>query len=885
MPLTVTGVDALGRPFQERTSTLIINCHGCRYQSKHYVLKNMWVTLEIPHPETGREPRRGRARVTWIQRPRTVRELFQIGVELEVPGNVWGIAFPPESWFPFPETSTPEIPALGAEAETQAQARDEEWVLPGPAAPPDNLHVFPGPGGGEGSVEVARQVARLVVEAKQQLQNAAREATSQAVTTEMRPLLAAIHNQMKEAAEKAVQAAAAAHADEVIRQTTAKIEEARQAGLEALREKWNSELQRHLRDAGPQLAEHLATIGQAHQASLEQQLETQFKLALEKLNKLSGEIAESTANAEAEAARFRRQLDESAQAAGQQWRETLQSRVEEAGARLEKLEQAARELNNEIAAATASAQAGWRGRLDADLAAAATRWNEKVEASLESAAREAAERLAKHSQGVTGKLEQELTLRVAALRQSFEHATAEAESTLGTLRTALSKETTRAKASLAEVQQAAGHLGEYSSRLEAVSQAATEELQRRSEAILASESLELSRRAESAIAGMAERLQPVLEAAGQQSVARLAAQLEQELAAHLDRANQLLERLAATQARAEEAARGHQDRLQQSSDQVVEAALARLQDTVGRFEKDFQEAGRDATSQWLAELEAKATDTTHTAFEALYKTSEWYEKKVQTHMQASIDKGLEQASNGLREKAGEISGLFASELDHYSRSYVEHTQGQMDEAVKEAVERARHQLAQTAETTAATFGDQIHGVAQHEFERFTSSAASAVEQTAARLETHLAQVRSRIDADARQFFVEFHKGMTQQVQQGVAQARQELEAEFAPVKEAWRVEREAQQQQLHEALAHLSNESIDTYKKRLENVSNAWVLATATKLSQQSQNLIATLASSAEQQLREACSRVFANVGETLRQRMLDFSAGLTSSNPPQEEK
>src|SRR2546426_8668259 len=41
VPLTVAGVDALGRPFQERTSTLIINCHGCRYQSKHYVLKNM----------------------------------------------------------------------------------------------------------------------------------------------------------------------------------------------------------------------------------------------------------------------------------------------------------------------------------------------------------------------------------------------------------------------------------------------------------------------------------------------------------------------------------------------------------------------------------------------------------------------------------------------------------------------------------------------------------------------------------------------------------------------------------------------------------------------------------------------------------------------------
>src|ERR1700676_3702140 len=114
VPLAVTGVDALGRPFAERTSSLIINCHGCRFQSKHYVLKNMWVTLEVPHNEAGREARSVRGRVTWIQRPRTVRELFQIGVELEVSGNVWGIAFPPADWFPFPEAgATPplEIPA------------------------------------------------------------------------------------------------------------------------------------------------------------------------------------------------------------------------------------------------------------------------------------------------------------------------------------------------------------------------------------------------------------------------------------------------------------------------------------------------------------------------------------------------------------------------------------------------------------------------------------------------------------------------------------------------------------------------------------------------------------------------------------------------------
>src|SRR5256886_17234961 len=76
VPLVVTGVDALGRPFMERTSSLIINCHGARYQSKHYVLKNMWVKLEIPHPESGQAPRTGRGRVALVPPPANGRPLL-----------------------------------------------------------------------------------------------------------------------------------------------------------------------------------------------------------------------------------------------------------------------------------------------------------------------------------------------------------------------------------------------------------------------------------------------------------------------------------------------------------------------------------------------------------------------------------------------------------------------------------------------------------------------------------------------------------------------------------------------------------------------------------------------------------------------------------------
>src|SRR5262252_8270812 len=153
VPLVVTGVDALGRPFVERTSSLMLNCHGCRYQSKHYVLKNMWVTLEIPHSETAQAPRSVRGRVAWIQRPRTVRQLFQVALELEIPGNVWGIAFPPEDWFGFDPEAVRQIAA----------------ELPA-AVGIDNIRQFPAPTSTtDASLQLARQVTRLVAEAKQQL--------------------------------------------------------------------------------------------------------------------------------------------------------------------------------------------------------------------------------------------------------------------------------------------------------------------------------------------------------------------------------------------------------------------------------------------------------------------------------------------------------------------------------------------------------------------------------------------------------------------------------------------------------------------------------------------------------------------------------------------
>src|ERR1700728_4672629 len=89
MPIKVHGVDALSESFIERTTTVMVSCHGCKYQSKHYVPKGSHVTLEIPRRNPNLPVRIITGIVIWVQRPSQALDLLHIGLEFEVPGNVW----------------------------------------------------------------------------------------------------------------------------------------------------------------------------------------------------------------------------------------------------------------------------------------------------------------------------------------------------------------------------------------------------------------------------------------------------------------------------------------------------------------------------------------------------------------------------------------------------------------------------------------------------------------------------------------------------------------------------------------------------------------------------------------------------------------------------
>ena len=107
-------------PYQEHVSTVSISCHGCTYVSKHEVIQGETVYLDIKPPNGSSVGCSSRARVKWAQKVGARERSFQIAVELEIAGNIWGVATPPADWFPLQMPEAVEAAANGREWRTAA---------------------------------------------------------------------------------------------------------------------------------------------------------------------------------------------------------------------------------------------------------------------------------------------------------------------------------------------------------------------------------------------------------------------------------------------------------------------------------------------------------------------------------------------------------------------------------------------------------------------------------------------------------------------------------------------------------------------------------------------------------------------------------------------
>jgi len=125
--------------------------------------------------------------------------------------------------------------------------------------------------------------------------------------------------------------------------------------------------------------------------------------------------------------------------------------------------------------------------------------------------------------------------------------------------------------------------------------------------------------------------------------------------------------------------------------------------------------------------------------------------------------------------------------------------------------------------------------------------------------------------------------MSGAVEKGLQEAQGQVQSSFAALLESWKTMNESKQNELRGSFGKISDESAEQYRNRLENISNSWMVATVATLDHQSRDVIAKIATSAEEKLREATSEVFSKFGETLRERLQQIAAGFEADRTTQK--
>jgi hypothetical protein len=244
VPLVVGGVGAMREPYQEQVSTLSISCHGCTYQSKHEVIQGETVYLEIKPPNVGPVVCSSRARVKWVQKLGAKERVFQVAVELEVAGNIWGVPSPPGDWFPakMPEAMDP----AASGRELRVVTRKELQTALATAEGSDRASH---PERNDAAASSIPPLAQLMLGLGEQIQTMASDAAAAALVQEKSRLLEDFRAQLRDEAAKTIQSAISASKEVIVRQALQEMSESLEAGARNNYALWMKKIEHDMESA------------------------------------------------------------------------------------------------------------------------------------------------------------------------------------------------------------------------------------------------------------------------------------------------------------------------------------------------------------------------------------------------------------------------------------------------------------------------------------------------------------------------------------------------------------------------------------------------------------------------------------------------------------
>jgi hypothetical protein len=258
VPLVVVGQTKLGLSFQERTSAVSLNLHGCRYPSRHDYAVGSWIGLQVLEANGENAAPVMRAQVRSIHPPMSPRELYQIGVELEAPANVWGVPSPPDDWqrlMGIDPSKAHDAAAAPAPSEHESHAAEASMPAPAPVKtmPPagpeyrsTGVTAFPAP------PQAAPKSERVVITSDQ--------------------LVAAVQGKLQAAAEKAVHAAINSHLTDAVRQSLSKMDEVSKTSIHQIEQSSQERINQIEQHSQERLEVMLRTAREEMMSSMEARL-------------------------------------------------------------------------------------------------------------------------------------------------------------------------------------------------------------------------------------------------------------------------------------------------------------------------------------------------------------------------------------------------------------------------------------------------------------------------------------------------------------------------------------------------------------------------------------------------------------------------------------
>ncbi|MGH9712680.1 MAG: hypothetical protein ACRD5M_05200 [Candidatus Acidiferrales bacterium] len=244
--IAVAGVDSFRGPYNEEVSTVTINCHGCKYESKHEVLPNAFVILELNGKGQDSKLISTRGHVKWTQRSPEPGGLFQTAIELDDPGNIWGIDSPPKDWFPYGGPRSAEtdgtkartVAVLKADA-SPATPKEEH---PKPAIPRPTDSVLP-------RAAETRPVGQLIGGFQQQMEKMLSEAAEAVVHEKATALLNDMRAGLREEVKRVVAEATSSQSGSWMEESLKQMKQAGEETARARHAQWTKKIELDLQAA------------------------------------------------------------------------------------------------------------------------------------------------------------------------------------------------------------------------------------------------------------------------------------------------------------------------------------------------------------------------------------------------------------------------------------------------------------------------------------------------------------------------------------------------------------------------------------------------------------------------------------------------------------